>query len=234
MSPDVRHCFALPCVVVFSMLGCRQPATTSAPSVEPPPADEAASPAADPHPGEAEAKAADDLPEPWWTPPPPVSLARLSEAEIAAVRLCDEQHGRGSTDSAPAAVLAAARCYGDARAFGRELAMYQRVVEDNRDSEAVAEALRRIGGRAEQLDDRPRALEAHRNYLTRYPKSDDARALGQRGVCLAQSLGDRHTVDALLDQLSMLYARRGFVVPPPAAFPQLCAGLPPIGSMQGG
>lgn len=213
---------------VTAMLGCRGVASSSAADLHPPTAVDDAPPLDASHGNGVAANARPPLPPPWWTAPSPVTTAPLSEAEMDAVRSCQETHDLDRPGALGAELLAAAQCYGDARAFGRELVAYQRVVDRGDDAEAVGEALRRIGSRAEQIDDRPRALRAHRAYLERYPRNGDARDVGQRGVCLAHSLGDQPTVDALLDELSALYGSRGFVAPPPAAFPQLCSGLAPI------
>lgn len=137
--------------------GCARAAaprpSVAQPASEPPqaPADEPATQARD----------GSDLPPPWWTPLPAVSLDASSD---------DERH--------------------------------------------------------EQLDDRPAAIAAYADLLARYPAREDARALGQRAICLAASLDDMQTVEELLSRLAELYGRRGFVVPPPQALVQLCAGLP--------
>lgn len=54
---------------------------------------------------------------------------------------------------------------------------------------------------------RSKAVETYRSYLSKYPAHDDARALGQRAVCLARSLKDSATVETLLSDLERNYGR---------------------------
>jgi tetratricopeptide (TPR) repeat protein len=204
--------------------GCAR--RTAPPPAVAQPAAEAPRPAADEP--DTQARDGSDLPPPWWTPLPALSLGALTEHEIAAAKACGDAHDLSSRDTAAADLLTAAHCFGAARAFGKEIAMYRRILADHRGAEEAAIALLDLGQRHEQLDDRPAAIAVYADVLARYPTREDARALGQRAVCLAASLEDTQTVEKLLSQLDELYGRRGFVVPPSQALVQLCTGLPPV------
>ena len=209
---------------VAFMVGCHAPSNTAAPdspSVEPAP--QRAATQAD----ETPAAATEDPLPVWWTPLPSVSLDPLSDAEQRAARACAKTIS--GSDASPSDLLAAAECLGENRAYGLELRVLRQLLHDHPSAEEAPAVHVAIGRRFEQLDRRADALDAYARYLKTFPKHDDARALGERAVCLARSLGDTRTVEALLQDLQRLYGRRGFVTPPNIAFEQLCAGLAPVG-----
>lgn len=63
-------------------------------------------------------------------------------------------------------------------------------------------------------------------YLQKYPRQDDARAIGMRAVCLARSLTNEQREEELLGQLDRYYGRKGFVRPSSQDMPTLCAEAP--------
>lgn len=206
------------------MAGCHAPSNTTAPaspSVEPAPATAAAQPEETPAPATE-----DPLPV-WWTPLPSVSLDPLSDEEQHAARECVRTIS--GSDAPPSDLLVAAKCLGEQRAYGLELRVLRQLLHRHPTAEEAPAVHVAVGRRFEQLDRRADALDAYATYLKTFPKHDDARALGERAVCLARSLGDTRTAEALLQDLQRLYGRRGFVTPPDIAFEQLCAGLAPLG-----
>ncbi len=91
-------------------------------------------------------------------------------------------------------------------------------------------AARVVGRRYEQLDIRPQAIASYTAYVRRYPKQQDALAIGQRAVCLAHSLGLTDQVKELLNLLEGKFGRAGFARPETAELGALCAGVPPVRS----
>lgn len=176
----------------------------------------------------------DETPEPatadalpvWWTPLPSISLDPLSDEEQRAARECVQ--AVSGSDAPPSDLLEAAECLGEQRAYGLELRVLRQLLHEHPTAAEAPAVHVAIGRRFEQLDRRADALDAYATYLRTFPKHDDARALGERAVCLARSLGDTRTAEALLLDLQRLYGRRGFVTPPNIAFEQLCAGLAPL------
>jgi hypothetical protein len=162
----------------------------------------------------------------WWTPLPPLSLDRLSEVEQQGAAAC--MQGIAGAEVTPPDLVAAAECFGKHRAYGLEVRALRRLLHEFPNAAEVPSVLVAVGQRFEQLNLRADALDAYSTYLRRFPKHDDARALGERAVCLARSLADAETVRALLHNLGRAYGRRGFVTPPDIAFEQLCMGLAPI------
>lgn len=65
----------------------------------------------------------------------------------------------------------------------------------------AAEVLVLLGHRFEQLDLHGKAVASYQSYLSTYPKHDDALAMGKRAVCLARSVGDHGTAQAILSEL---------------------------------
>jgi tetratricopeptide (TPR) repeat protein len=169
-----------------------------------------------------------DLPAPWWTPLPAISREPLTAAEQSGAVACADTYGIEAADVAADDLLAAAECLGDQRAFGRQLRVYAYLLDKYPATEHEPAVLLALGQRYEQVELRAQAIDAYRTYLRKYPKHDDARAGGQRAVCLARSLDDATTVADLVSDLERLYGRNGFVTPPPAALEQLCVGLPPV------
>ncbi len=169
-----------------------------------------------------------DQPPPWWTPLPAVSLEPLAPADQQAVSQCAERYRIQAADVTADELFAAATCFSDLRAFGHEIRVHEYLLRQHPDTPHAPEVLVALGHRYEQIDMRPKAVAAYVQYLRTYAKRDDAQALGERAVCLARSLGETDTVDELLAQLERNYGRKGFVLPPPAAFEQLCAGLSPV------
>lgn len=167
-------------------------------------------------------------PASWIPPLPSLSLAELTADQQARARACLETHDVRAPDTAPAVLMAAAECLARIPAPGHEIRLYRQLVETAPSAPQALEATRRLGERLEQIDARAPAAAAHASYLRRYPKQADARALGQRAVCLSRSLGDDASVAALLTDLERFYGARGFSRPTDAALEQLCAPLPPL------
>jgi hypothetical protein len=163
----------------------------------------------------------------WIDPLPTLVLVDLRDDQQARARACLE--GRDVSPSAtPTTIMAAAECLGAIPAPGHEIRLYRLLVEAHPTAPEAIEAMSRMGTRYEQLDIRAQAAEAYFAYLRHYPKQADARALAQRAVCLARSLGDGARVDDLFTELERLHGGRGFSRPTDDALARLCAPLPPV------
>ena len=169
-----------------------------------------------------------DMPPPWWTPLPAISRESLTQVDQDAVARCAERHRIQADDVTADELLAAATCFADHRAFGHEIRIYLHLLRLHPHAKQEPEVLVAMGQRYEQIDVRPKAVDAYVQYLAKYPKREDAQALGKRAVCLARTLDDTATVEQLLTVLERNYGGKGFVMPPSAAFDQLCAGLAPV------
>lgn len=123
-------------------------------------------------------------------------------------------------------LMDAVACLGRTSLPGHEVRLYKYLVERFPEAPEAIDAMRAMGLRLEQVDARDPAITAYAAYLRRYPKQADARALGQRAVCLARSLDDDDRADELLHELERLYARRGFSRPDAATLERLCAAPP--------
>jgi len=177
---------------------------------------------AESQPVEARSDSPASLPEPWWTPLPPLSLEPQEQAEVEGTRDCQAQLARASS---PQLLLGVAECFHAARAFGREAIVLQKVVtERGADTDATQRATRQLARLMEQVGREAQALEWLESYLRLFPKAEDARMLGQRGVCLAWKLEMENRQASMLTMLSRAYGRDGFVVPPSVAMRQLCGG----------
>jgi hypothetical protein len=167
-------------------------------------------------------------PATWIDPLPKLVLTRLDETQQARANACLEGHDIDSPSATPAAILAAADCMAAIPAPGHEIRLYKHLSSLHPDAPEALDAMRRMGARYEQIDQRSQAIDAYAAYLRHYPKQADARTLAQRAVCLARSLGDGTRVDALLAELERLYGRRGFARPSNDELARLCAPLPPL------
>ncbi len=224
---------ALVLAIVVTPACVNQP--TAAPE-EPQPAASKALETADPEPVDVAAteparsrdEGGEELPPPWWTPVAPISLEELSQADQAAVKDCVEQHRVTESDATADELYAGAVCLGAHRAYGSEIKVFTRLLQQYPDAPQYGDVLVALGQRYEQIDMRAKAVDAYRTLLAKYAKRDDAQPMGKRAVCLARSLGDAATVETLLADLHRRYGRQGFVVPPDVAFEQLCIGLPPM------
>jgi hypothetical protein len=191
-----------------------------APPISEPPVDGAAT-----EPNAVEASTSESAaPQPTgWRPPlPPLALVEATDAQKERARQCFDIHRVQAPDVRPDELLAAARCVGELSLPGHEIRLYEHLLATHPAAPETMEATRELGRRLEQVDARAPALEAYEAYLHRYPKQDDARALGQRAVCLARTLQDDARADALLTDLARLYGRRGFARPSTDELPGLC------------
>ena len=162
-----------------------------------------------------------------WRPPlPPLVLAETTEAQRAEAQACLERHRVQQPDVRSDELFAAAVCVGEASLPGQEIRLYQHLLATFPNSAEAVEASRAVPLRLEQVGALAPALDAYESYLRRYPKQDDARAMGQRAVCLARALGDQAREEALLDDLVRLYGRSGFSVPSPEERPDRCSEAP--------
>lgn len=134
-----------------------------------------------------------------------------------------ELHRVQESDVTAPELMAAAQCLGNIPLPGHEIRIYKHLLQTHPEAPEVMEATRALGGRYEQIDVRPQAVDAYVAYLRRFPKQADARALGQRAVCLARSLGDTTRATEVLAELERLYGRRGFVRPDDVTLERLCA-----------
>jgi hypothetical protein len=239
-----EHHWLLP-LLPFVLLAPSLPACSKAATSDTtPPVTSAAEPVSDapaapdePDPDEpdpAEPEPAEPAPTGTWIDPlPPLSLARLTDEQVARSNGCIEAHDVRSPSTTPAELMAAADCLSAIPVPGHEIRLYQHLLSTAPTAPEALEASRRLGTRFEQVDVRDRAVETYERYLQRYPMQADARALGQRAVCLARSLGLQARVDALLSDLERLYGRRGFTPPSDAELEALCAPLAPLAPRPG-
>ena len=217
-------------VVVVGLAACRG-GSTGAPTAasEETEASKASAPeAAEPtDASEPTSEVADDLPPPWWTPLPSISLGPLTKEELAGSMACISPERAASEDVTAEELFAAAQCLGQHRAFGKEVVMYRVLLDRFPHAPNVPDVQIAMGRRYEQVDRPWDAVRAYARLVKLYPKHEDAEALGKRVVCLARSLDDPDTAQSMLQDLQRLFGRaRRFVPPPEAALDQLCAGLP--------
>ncbi|MCH9685319.1 MAG: hypothetical protein K0V04_28040 [Deltaproteobacteria bacterium] len=231
--------------ILAVVMGCAPKVESTPPPVEPSPAPTAptlevtadAQPettddptAADPKPTAAHTQAVIVVPmhDAQWRPRLPVlPLHDLDETELQRSRECLEAHRLDDPEVNPHELMAGAACLREARQIGREVTLYRHMLQAHPQLPLTMEATRVLGLRLEQIDDRAGALQAFSAYLARYPKQEDARAVGKRSVCLARSIGDMTQEEFLLSQLERLYGRRGFERPATDALPRLCGEATP-------
>ncbi len=233
--PIVRPAPSL--LIACMLMGCtpRDPAPTTAPELAGSSESSSSEPAPDATPGgeptpEPEPEPAGDASESllWFEPLPALSLETPTEEQKARIRQCGEAHRVQEPDVTVLELMAAAECFGAIPMPGHEIRIYRHVLQNYPEAPQNVDAAREVGRRYEQIDVRPQAIDGYVAYLTRYPKQADARALGQRAVCLARSLGDGARADEILGELERFYGRRGFVRPDDAALDELCRGLEPV------
>lgn len=158
-----------------------------------------------------------------WRPPlPAISLEPLDEDEQRRGDECMQTHRIADPDTNPLELMAGARCLRDARSFGKEIAIYRLVLSKAPEQPSAMEAMRSMALRFEQMDQRAMALDGLEGYLQRYPREEDARAVGERAVCLARSVEDPRREEELLATLDRYFRRRGFERPAPEDLPALC------------
>ncbi|MEX1367319.1 MAG: hypothetical protein AB1Z98_29600, partial [Nannocystaceae bacterium] len=131
-------------------------------------------------------------------------------------------HGVTNPEVSLGELMAAAACLRGARQYGREVSMYRLVLQRRPQAPIASEATRSMGLRLEQMDERSGALDTFEDYLKRFPKQADARAVGTRAVCLARTLGDSRREEHMLGTLERNYGREGFARPEPEQLPALC------------
>lgn len=149
-----------------------------------------------------------------WRPRlPAISLEPLDEDELRRGDECMEAHRVAEPETSPQELMAGARCLRDARHYGKEIAIYRLVLAKAPELPGAMEAMRSMALRFEQMDQRSGALDGLEGYLQRYPGEEDARAVGERAVCLARSLSDPRREEELLAALDRYFRRRGFVRP---------------------
>jgi hypothetical protein len=183
------------------------------------------------HPAPAQSVDAPDDPPPddapkaepsWCERLPELVLDPPSDAVAQAARACMARHGVMRPDADAAALMAAATCLRDVPAPGREIQIYRHLTASFPDAPEAKLATRELGLRAEQIDQRDLAITAYVAYLRRYPAEPDARALGQRAVCLARSLQDDARTDEIGALLEGLYGGKGFTLPDPEGLEAAC------------
>ncbi len=200
------------CVVVLSFVAACGGADTQAPATtrsheEPAPQPASAAPAPTTSPPTVETES--------WRPP----LAtldvpeQLSAAQQQATLDCGDANHVSDPNVSAAQLAATAACMAAIPAPGREIVMHRQVITRFPDSPEARAALRAIGERYEQLGVLSQAMEHLADYARRYPLEPDARAAGQRAVCLALELSLDSEADTLLGELEARYGRRGFVRP---------------------
>lgn len=193
-----------------------------------------AAPAADPLPDDDFPAREDPDPEPaaggaapWFEPLPSLELAVGDDAQKASARACMDRHRVQQPDVTASELLAAAGCMADVPLVGHEIRLYKHLLQTHPQAPEAQEAARVAASRYEQIGIYDQAIDLHVWYLSHWPKADDARALGQRAVCLAHALGLTARRDEILAQLQRYYARTGFVAPNDESLDLLCVNVPP-------
>lgn len=224
-------------MVASLAMACAPKATN--PPTEAPGGDEAPPPSAADEPeaspeaavGEPEAPVVDEpvgevpVVEGQWRPLlPAISTEALDEAEVQKATECAETHRLMEMDAKKSAgeLMAATECLRDARDYGKEVAIHRLILAQYADDPLAVDAMRTMGLRFEQMDNRSGALDTFEEYVQRYPKQKDARALGLRSVCLARSLEDSRREEQMLGVLQKKYGKKGFSRPKPEQLPALC------------
>ena len=164
--------------------------------------------------------------EQWRPPLTSLSKEPLDEAEQERTVKCFETHHLLDPEVNPHELMAGAVCLRGARAYGKEVSLYRMILGRYPELPEGMEATRLLGLRLEQLDHRSGALDVFREYLQRYPRQEDARAIGMRAVCLARSVMNDQREEELLGLLDRYFRRRGFVRPSPQDMPGLCGEIP--------
>jgi hypothetical protein len=164
----------------------------------------------------------------WFSALPPLTLKKPNEAELKQLGECMKANRVQQDDVTPAELAAAAACAGALGMVGHEIRILKVLVERHPTVAEVQASTLRLGQAYEQIDVRPQAIDAYATYLRKYPAADDARATGQRAVCLAWSLGDSNRVSELLAVLEQYSGRRGFSTPSAEALETLCDRVPPM------
>lgn len=164
--------------------------------------------------------------EQWRPPLTSLSKEPLDEAERERAAKCFETHHVLDPEVNAHELMAAAACLRGARAYGKEVSLYRLILGRHPELPEGMEATRLLGLRLEQLDHRSGALDVFREYLQRYPRQEDARAIGMRAVCVARSLTNDQREEELLGLLDRYFRRKGFVRPSPQDMPGLCGEIP--------
>jgi hypothetical protein len=166
---------------------------------------------------------AESPPAERWRPPlPELDLpAELSEQQLEAARACARMH-QGVTNASPADLMTAADCMAEIPAPGREILLRRVVLTRHPNAPEARAALRLVATRYEQIGQQSMAMDHLEQYLRSFPVEPDARALGQRAVCLAHALGVSEDLARLLDLLERSYARTGFSRPTDDELSALC------------
>jgi len=192
-------------------------------SEEAPPSSAAVEPDASPEPVVDEPVVEVPVVEGRWRPPlPAVSLETLDDDEFKRSNECFETHPVTDPEADPKELMAAAACLRGARSYGKEVSIYRLILARYSDQPLAMEAMRSMGLRFEQMENWSGALDTYETYLERYPKQEDARALGLRYVCVARVLEDLRREEKMLSTLEKVFGRKGFVRPTPQQLPTLC------------
>jgi hypothetical protein len=218
--------------MLVGIFGCAPvEAEPESPPVEPAPVAEPA-PEDVPAPAEPEPAPATDSPATWFEPLPALDLSTGDDAQKASAHECMERHRVQQPDVTAGELLAAAKCMGDIPLVGHEIRLYKHLLQTHPNAPEVQEAARGAASRYEQIGIYDQAIDLQVWYLEHWPKADDARALGQRAVCLAHALGTNDRRDEILAKLQRYYARTGFEAPNDESLDVLCANVPTARSVR--